>query len=843
MYVAQHNLPRRLSIIMLAWAVFASTSPAYSVQVSVVNATDVQCTRCREGDYLISNGKLDVIVGTSHREDESFYKFPTADALASIISIKPADTNANGDIMAGTPYVRVGNTTRHVRYDDIEVLRDEELVSVVATGQYDDNNGALAKFVARMRFESDADHVNLSLTVTNNGQKPLDNFIYALYFDPHQIYDFSPADVNAYRHIRFRAYPREGQIIAWSDRTERHEDRDYNNSGWDGGLILPDPVGVDLAPGSSDIRQYSLFAGIDHRQVLRNVFRDNGVETEPVTFEFDTHSSDYFEIVVRDAKTSALFFRNFQDQAEPLTIELPIGTYTAQTNFFPGIAQCTFAVTKQKRGYCHFREPLQGQVNIRIVDAAGERVAGKISFTGLPPTLSPYFRPENPNRHDGYWESYKNSVFPLNEGELVTLPVGSYLVSATKGPEFSIDQRTVQITENHTKSLVFQLERVIDRPDLVSIDTHLHTLESDGAVTVENKILALVASGIDVAVATDHNFPVDYRPALRNLGLQDQLTVVSGAEVTVPERLDYNTYPMIVQPDEYNHGAIDVLSPDISSLFELSRARDPDVVVQVNHPHAWQFDYFTWFGLDPDSAAFAYEGFDTSFDVLEVVNGAIYDTPDNQATRRDWFNLLRRGYFFPLVGTSDSHEIDQDEPGFSRTYVYSDDSNGVTSVKQLMQQLRNGHSFASNGPFIALTVLDRYRPGDTATITSGSIPIKIDVWTAPWIDATNVKIYVNGEHRTVAAQSIAHPSALHLQAALELTLNQDAFLVAEVTGDSDLFPMVQPRMTIDGEKTVVRPYALTNPVFIDVDGNGKFDPPLPHMIELRQRNAEIKTIQ
>jgi hypothetical protein len=31
----------------------------------------------------------------------------------------------------------------------------------------------------------------------------------------------------------------------------------------------------------------------------------------------------------------------------------------------------------------------------------------------------------------------------------------------------------------------------------------------------------------------------------------------------------------------------------------------------------------------------------------------------------------------------------------------------------------------------------------------------------------------------------------------------------------------------DGYKCGPLPYALTNPIFIDVDGNGKFDSPLP----------------
>jgi hypothetical protein len=319
------------------------------------------------------------------------------------------------------------------------------------------------------------------------------------------------------------------------------------------------------------------------------------------------------------------------------------------------------------------------------------------------------------------------------------------------------------------------------------------------------------------------------------------LTVFVGTEVTVPERLDYNTYPMAVRPEEPNHGAINALSTDLSALFRASRARDRGVVLQINHPRSWQFDYFNWHALDTESAAFANQGFDLSFDVLEVVNGADYDTPSNRATRNDWFNLLRRGYFFPLVGSSDSHEIDRDEPGYSRTYVDRGDSLGTPpNAERLMQRVREGRSFASNGPILDLSVSNRYRPGDTFTATGGNVSVGIDVWTAPWIEASAVTLYVNGEPRSVATRSIPHATAHHLRADIELLLDHDAFLVAEVCGVAGLFPVVQPRSTASRGEAGILPYALTNPIFVDVDGNGRFDAPLPHEIEIRAMDFSAK---
>jgi len=45
-------------------------------------------------------------------------------------------------------------------------------------------------------------------------------------------------------------------------------------------------------------------------------------------------------------------------------------------------------------------------------------------------------------------------------------------------------------------------------------------------------------------------------------------------------------------------------------------------------------------------------------------------------------------------------------------------------------------------------------------------------------------------------------------------------------GGRTLFPVLQSPSWSGKAEDGTLPYALTNPVFIDVDGNGRFDPPL-----------------
>jgi hypothetical protein len=64
---------------------------------------------------------------------------------------------------------------------------------------------------------------------------------------------------------------------------------------------------------------------------------------------------------------------------------------------------------------------------------------------------------------------------------------------------------------------------------------------------------------------------------------------------------------------------------------------------------------------------------------------------------------------------------------------------------------------------------------------------------------------------------------LRFQKQLPLAVQSDTYVVGRVDGDQVLAPVVGDRTRFD-----VRPLALTNPVFLDVNGNGRFDPQYPH---------------
>jgi hypothetical protein len=372
------------------------------------------------------------------------------------------------------------------------------------------------------------------------------------------------------------------------------------------------------------------------------------------------------------------------------------------------------------------------------------------------------------------------------------------------------------------------------------VDPHMHTTFSDGNMRVPSRVLSAAAEGLDVAISADHNFIVDYGPALRELGLDGTLGFIPGNEVTISGMIHYNSYPLTARPDTPGNGAIDPLSDTIRDLFDRSRSADPEALIQVNHPRSGTLGYFNMFELDPESAAFALKGFDLRFDVLEIYNGP-FNHSGNAASVKDWLHLINRGWFFPLTGSSDSHRVDGGEPGYARTYVrYSGGEGRDLDKAAVIQAIKAGRSYATNGPLVEITVNGQAGMGETCTDRDGTVELLIRIQSAPWVAADEARLLVNGRVRAGFPVSQGRGGAVDTVRTLPLALSRDSALVVEVLGRRTLFPVMQHKATGGRLNEAVLPYAITNPVFVDTDGNGRFDPPLPGDIRLLDRIPKKK---
>lgn len=774
----------------------------------------------QKGDLLIDDGHWLILLGVSPRtEPVTSGNYPRNLARGSVLGLGPLDGGVSGDLTFGAPVLRVGERTHYVSYARLDRDKTDEkdqTLRFVATAPFQDEKGLTADIRTVYLFHPGTGRIDVTSTITNSGKVPFDDFGYSLFFDAANRYSFSPFHGKRFPRLKFRVHQKNGFFLGWVD-------------------LNPVPKGNSrrpgrLAPGETYELRSILLVDTSDVGILRTIYEIQDVPAVRAEVAFRGFEGSWTELIVREALTETVVFRGILENPVSHEIIVPPGVYRLQANLFPAVVEELVEVVPDRENVFSIQSPPLGELKVRITDSQGAGVPGKISFLGIAPTGNPYFKPENPVKTGRGWEGFKNSCFPGQDGLTVRLPVGTYLASASRGPEYSIDQKVFEVVEGENRGLVFVIDHVVETPGLVSFDPHLHTTRSDGSPSISERIRSVVAEGIEVMAATDHNTITDYGPDLARLGLADELTVLAGCEVTTPEVIHFNTYPMERHPGEMGHGVINAIAPSASPLFAASREKNPGVVLQVNHPRAGNLGYFNNFALDLETAATALTDLDMSFDLLEVLNGPYYYS-SNQAAIEDWLHLLNRGYIIPIVGSSDSHGIDRGEPGYSRTYVYlPDEKKTPLDQKAFIAALKKGRSFVSNGPLIAFGVNGHGEPGDLVKTDGGKVDISLRVWGAPWVDLNEVRLILNGERRILFPVRPPDGEIDKFEQEIRISLTGDTSICVEAMGGKTLYPVLQRPSRTGTREAGTLPYALTNPIFVDVDGNGRFDPPWPEKV-------------
>lgn len=514
-----------------------------------------------------------------------------------------------------------------------------------------------------------------------------------------------------------------------------------------------------------------------------------------------------------------------------------------------------------------------------------------------------------PTAFDGS-DRYLENAWWTKDGRLeVSVKPGTYELIASRGPEFEYLDKTITVGPGELAGVQAQLTRAYTSDGWVAGDFHIHSQPStDSGLPIDQRVISCAAEGLEVAVATDHNYITDYTPVIESSGLDYWLLGIPGMELTTFEMGHFNGYPLKVDPGSTRGGEFVWAKQPPAMLFDQLRqlAIDPaNSIVQVNHPRQQVLGYFAQFFVDPSTAEpytptgimgifapygdeFAASNFSYAFDAIELLTGRhiedvhTYKAPNPlpppppggfpnpqpvpgqvvvgkdgvplyPGTVDTWFTMLDRGHKATGMGTSDSHHLLGDEPGYARTLLYvgpGKDVPGGFSRDDIVSAIKQHHTITTNAPFIDMHV-GTAMVGDTIQ-KSGQIDVKITVDSPSWAKADHLTVYTNGG-AVIADMPI---SGTHVEQTVSFTPAQDSWVVAEVTGSQNMFPVLTPTEFPPLDATIVinalfaggnglnisglpsanpikplrihisQPYAITNPIWIDVDGGG-WTPPKP----------------
>jgi hypothetical protein len=453
----------------------------------------------------------------------------------------------------------------------------------------------------------------------------------------------------------------------------------------------------------------------------------------------------------------------------------------------------------------------------------------------------------------------------------VDLPPGTYDVYVTRGFEFSrFVQRRVRILDGGAAQIRATLVRAIDTAGFVAGEFHQHSLGSiDAAVPVPRKVLENAIEGIEVAVSTEHDNVVDYRPFVDALGLSPFMVAFAGNEVSYQAIGHFNVYPWSIDP-------ADPLRDVGSRLWwgktfpemvdDVRSGAGAGAIVQLNHPRSggtgvlatMLFDPTTGRRLPRDPPSLAtlpprvYEAWTPAFDAIEVntnlgspdlftAEGQIElarradEDEGSVPTLADWFGLMGAGLPIAATGNSDTHGINEGV-GYPRTFVFTGDDDATTLDEAGLQAaIRAQRTAIAQGCLLTLTVdgAPRMGHGDVVDATAAQ-RVHARMQAPPHVGVGRLEVYVNGRVQPLVADgavvAVAAGGALSLDldgvaaapalgvdrldhALSGLPLATDAVVVAVSRGGRGLAP------TGGGETICVSP-----PLYVDGDGDGRFSP-------------------
>ena len=410
----------------------------------------------------------------------------------------------------------------------------------------------------------------------------------------------------------------------------------------------------------------------------------------------------------------------------------------------------------------------------------------------------------------------------------IPVPSGRYRIFAGRGFEYSLDQRDVTLKAGQVAEIQLSIRREVDTVGWVASDPHVHTRthSGHGDATVQERMVTLAGEGIELPIATDHNVHVDHTPFAREMQVQQFFTPVIGNEVTTRTG-HFNIFPVAkdaaipgYKSDDWRTTLDGIFATPGVRIAILNHARDVHGGTTPFGPRHFN-----------EAAGEMLDDWHVGFNGMEVINSGATQTDPFQLVR-DWLALTNRGHRVTPVGSSDSHDVGRHFVGQGRTYIRcADQRPGAIDVSAAVNAFVAGRVVVSYGLFVDCQVGDG-GVGDVVPIQRSMPPLKFVVRGPSWAELDRVRVFGNGQLlmdlQGAEVQAATTASGILLQATRDIPRpRHDTALVilASGPGIDGLYWKTAKAYQPDSPDWRSQTLACTGPVYLDVDGDGKWSSP------------------
>ncbi len=575
---------------------------------------------------------------------------------------------------------------------------------------------------------------------------------------------------------------------------------------------------VALAVAESPLAAYGILASLQ-RQTSRVRGRITDREGTP---------APHANILVNLEGTS---LPAYPDSDGEFSFLLPVGDYKGTLadvgRDLGNESEKSFRVTHDRVTDLTAKVPKASAITFDIRDHSGQPSPCKVQFLGKDGTPTP--RLGTDYRAQGCDHQYHS-----HNGQFTQqIPPGRYLLRITRGPEFDLLEKEVEVRLEQTVTVSGTLTRAVDSRGWISTDYHSHSTPSgDNYCSTDDRVINLAAENIEFAPTTEHNRLYDWQPHIERLGISKHLKTIIGIELT-GDGQHFNSFPLKPTPYTQDGGApVWQFDPRINAIvLRDAFGGGPDRWVQANHPIVGTVFNDRNEDLIGDGG---FAGFERLIDAGEFWSTEILNPNPWYLTRQDpqerkvenrtfgWLQLLNQGRHVWCVAVSDAHRVFNDGVGGWRTYVPSStDEPGDIDHREIVRNSKAGRMMITNGPFLQVATADGF-PVGSRLVSPGFVELKVRVQTANWLEIDRVQILVNGRqspqhnYKRATHPSMFKTGVLGFENRIHVALQEDAHIIVVATGESSDLSKGWGRSW----ESSMHPVAFTNPIYVDVDGNG-----------------------
>jgi TolB protein len=472
----------------------------------------------------------------------------------------------------------------------------------------------------------------------------------------------------------------------------------------------------------------------------------------------------------------------------------------------PGGTQ-TQVVVKQK----HYLRPMV-HILITVLDPAGKPTPARLSVIGEDGRA---YAPDDAWMHadDSFVRSerpFEAHYFHTSGTAKVRVPPGNVTVEAVKGLEYRAAAQTVHIAADESAKLTIRLQPLSlpqeSGSHWVSGDVHVHmnyggTYRNTPAHLVSQAVAENLPIVEDLIVNKEQRIPdiayfstkPDAASTATNLLLHSQEFHTSYWGHLGLLNLTQNF--LIPGYAGYPGTAAASLYPTNANVADM--AHEQHAVVGYVHP----------FDTIPDPAKDASLTDELPVDValgkvdyIEVVGFS-----DHKSTAAVWYRLLNLGFHLPAAAGTDAmanFASLRGPVGLNRVYVKV--PSGPLNISSWLASLKQGHTFATNGPLLGFTLADK-EPGDELRLPAGENRVKLKARLRSIVPVDHLQVVCNGAVARDLKLSGDRESA---DVQDSIPISRSGWCLLRAWSEKPEYPILD-----------LYPYATTSPIYLSVAGS------------------------